>query len=105
MRRCEALSLHCVTLIIGILTAFHPMIFSGGRLLQTDPGDTLLNHYILEHEWRCLSDREYVGTFWSPPFFHPTPNVLAYSENLIGAAPIYWLFRCVLGEVQSFQLW
>jgi hypothetical protein len=89
----------------GIVAAFYPTIFSAGRRLQTDPGDTLLNHYILEHSWRCLTDAAYRGTLWSPPFFYPTPDVLAYSENLFGTAPVYWLCRVICDEIRAYQLW
>jgi hypothetical protein len=105
MRICGIIGLHFCVLITGTLMAFHPTIFSGGRLVQTDPGDTLLNHYVLEHEWKWLTDSQYSASFWSPHFFHPTFEVLAYSENLIGTAPVYWLFRCFFEEVSSFQWW
>ena len=35
----------------GMLICFHPTILSGFKRMQADPGDTVLNHYILEHEW------------------------------------------------------
>jgi len=89
----------------GLCSAFHPTLFSGFARLQTDPGDTLLNHYVLEHSWRWLTRPDYVGTYWSPPFFHPQPLVLAYSENLLGTAPLYWLLRVATPQVLAYQLW
>ena len=65
----------------GLLIAFQPTIASGFTSLQTDPGDTLLNHYILEHTWKCLTDSHYSGTLWSPPCFFPVQGTLAYSGN------------------------
>lgn len=105
MRRTAIIAIHGGVLLVGTLIAFHPTICSGGRLMQTDPGDTLLNHYILEHEWKWLSDSTYQASFWSPAFYHPTPNVLAYSEHLLGCAPIYWMYRCIAGEVTAYQSW
>lgn len=73
--------------------------------MQTDPGDTRLNNYFLEHSFKVISDKNYIGELWSPPFFYPEKNVLAYSDNLFGSAPIYYLFRCFFSSDISFQLW
>jgi hypothetical protein len=101
----EELGLHTIVLLAGLCCAFRPTLFSGFARLQNDPGDTLLNHYILEHSWRWLTRSDYIGTFWSPPFFHPQPLVLAYSENLLGTAPLYWLLRALCPQVLAYQLW
>jgi hypothetical protein len=98
-------ALHGLVLLAGLLTAFHPTLLSGFARLQTDPGDTLLNAYVLEHSWRWLTKPDYIGTHWSPPFFHPQQLVLAYSENLLGTAPLYWLFRTACPAMLSYQLW
>src|SRR5207249_279573 len=42
---------------------------------------------------------------WSPPFFHPEPNVGAYSDVLLSAGPLYWPWRLLgLSPETSFQL-
>ena len=92
-------------LAVGLLSAFHPTLLSNFTRLQTDPGDTLLNGYILEHSWRCLTQANYIGNYWSPPFFHPQPLALAYSENLLGTAPLYWLLRIAAPPIAAYQLW
>lgn len=97
--------LHTLVLLAGLNILFWPMIFSGCTRLQDNPVDTLLNHYILEHTWVCISKPGYVGDFWNPPFFYPATNVLAYSETLVGVAPIYWLFRVFFSELFAYQLW
>jgi hypothetical protein len=97
--------LHGAVLGAGLLAAFHPTLLSGFGRLQTDPGDTLLNAYVLEHSWRWLTKPGYAGTYWSPPFFHPQPLVLAYSENLLGTAPLYWLLRVACPTLLAYQLW
>src|SRR5207248_331335 len=104
-RGVKGLAVHTVVLALGLCSAFHPTLFSGFARVQTDPGDTLLNHYILEHSWRWLTQPDYAGTLWSPPFFAPTPLTLAYSENLLGTAPLYWLLRTLCPELLAFQLW
>jgi hypothetical protein len=89
----------------GLAMMFAPTIFSGFARMQADPGDTVLNHYLLEHSWRWLSDSNYPASFWSPRFFYPTPDALTYSESMIGAAPIYWAFRVACPEETAWQWW
>ncbi|HEY9667273.1 MAG TPA: hypothetical protein V6C91_10745, partial [Coleofasciculaceae cyanobacterium] len=84
---------------------FYPTLFSKFSFIQTDPGDTRLVNYFLEHSFQLLVNREYVGGLWSPAFFYPYEKVLTFSENLFGAAPIYWLFRAFVSSDLAFQLW
>jgi hypothetical protein len=83
---------------------FRPTFASRFELLQPDEGDSLLNNYLLEHQVRLLTAPAYPGTLWSPPFFYPEKNVLAYSENLMGELPFYALFRLAAPPVRSYQL-
>src|SRR5947208_15136854 len=105
MKPLAVVALYAVALASGLAAAFTPTLASGFTLVQTDPGDTLLNHYVLEHSWQWLTRPDYAGTLWSPPFFAPTPLTLAYSENLLGTTPLYWLLRCVCPDLLAFQLW
>ncbi|MCE9533685.1 MAG: hypothetical protein K8T89_21545 [Planctomycetes bacterium] len=89
----------------GLLVGFHPMILSGFKRMPADPGDTILNHYFLEHSWHWVSDSKYPATFWSPRFFHPVPKTLTFSENLIGVAPLYWGLRLTCNEENAWQWW
>ncbi len=73
--------------------------------MQTDPGDTRLNHYFLEHSFQIVSNRNYVGELFSPSFFYPYKNILAFSDNLFGSAPIYWALRVFFSADFSYQLW
>src|SRR3954463_15640339 len=104
-RRAAIAATYSLALTAGLLAAFHPTLLSGFTLVQTDPGDTLLNHYVLEHSWLWLTKADYAGTLWSPPFFAPTPLTLAYSETLLGTAPLYWLLRAFCPELPAFLLW
>jgi hypothetical protein len=103
MSKLAAIAFHVVVAGIATAVAFAPTWRDG--LLQTDPGDTLLNHYILEHGWRWLSDRGYPASFWSPPCFYPAGGTLAYSENMLGVAPIYWAGRLFLDPLPAYQVW
>src|SRR5439155_14637517 len=89
----------------GTYLAFRPTFDSGFARIQADPGDGMLNHYLLEHSWRAVSDPNYCGTLLSPPFFYPERLVLAYSENFLGAAPLYWGLRLVMPDEAAYQWW
>lgn len=73
--------------------------------MQTDVGDTRLNNYFLEHSFQWLTNPDYSGSLWSPSFFYPADEVLAYSDNLFGSAPIYWLIRFLASPPTAFQIW
>jgi hypothetical protein len=105
MQRPVVIFLHLAAVTAGTWIAFHPTLLTGFARLQTDPGDTLLNHYILEHSWHWLTRQPGSESLWSPPCFYPATGTLAYSENLLGAAPVYWLWRLACGELLAFQLW
>jgi hypothetical protein len=98
-------AIYLLGLAAGFLIGFHPTILSGFARMQTDPGDTPLNHYFLEHTWRWASYRDYPATFWSPRFFYPTAHTLTYSENMIGVAPLYWGLRLAFSDEIAFQWW
>jgi hypothetical protein len=91
--------------LFGLAVTFQPVWISGFHQSAIDGADGLLNNYFLEHTFQLISNRSYHGTLWSPPFFYPAKNVLTYSDNLFGTAPIYWLFRVVSGPQTSFGLW
>lgn len=105
MRRIGIALLYLAALAGGTYGAFRPTFDSGFALVQSDPGDSVFNHYVLEHTWQVVANPDYRGTLLSPPFFYPTPLVLAYSESLLGAAPAYWLLRLGLSDVHAFQWW
>ena len=95
-----------VLCILAALAAFHPMIFSGFALTPGDLGDARFNNYVLEHSYRWLRGDPAHASLWNMPIFFPAPRALLYSDTLLGAAPIFWLFR-VLGAAPdtAFQLW
>lgn len=94
-----------VVCCLGILSNFYPTLFSGFLNMQADPGDTRFNNYVLEHSFQVVFNQNYGGELWSPPFFYPIKNVLAFSDNLFGTSPIYWLFRFFSSPNLAFQLW
>lgn len=71
--------------------------------MPTDPGDTRLNNYILEQGYQWVRGN---AEFWNPQMFYPISGTLAYTDILLGTAPIYWLLRWVgTAPDTSHQLW
>ena len=62
-----------------------PLALSPGRTVPNDLGDPLLNTFLIAWNARTipLTDR-----WWNVPQFYPLPGVTAYSEHLLGLAPI-----------------
>jgi len=89
----------------GTYMAYRPVFDSGLVLVRAEPGDGMLNHYLLEHSWLVLTDANYAGTLTKPPFYHPEPGVWWYSETLVGAAPIYWGLRTVTDFQLAYSWW
>lgn len=91
---------------VGMLLQFHPMLLSGMRKIEGTRSDSRLVNYILEHGYRWLLGMPGHERFWSPPVFYPVPDTAAYSDVLLGVAPLYWLWRFAgLASDSAFQLW
>ncbi|MCW6037309.1 hypothetical protein K4A83_13655 [Spirulina subsalsa FACHB-351] len=101
----RAIFLHILFCAIGVVILFYPVIQSSFALMPSNPGDSRLVNYFLEHYFQLFFNRQYIGSFWSAPFFFPYSNTLTFSENLFGASPVYWVFRFLFDESTSFQLW
>jgi hypothetical protein len=73
-------------------------------LVPGDLGDARFNNYILEHFFQWV--RGAIGDYWTAPFFYPFPLTTAFSDNLLGSAPFYALFRLVgLDRATAYQGW
>ena len=91
--------------LIGICIAFHPSLLSGFSKFQGGEGDPLFVNYVLEHSFQCIFNRDYRASLWTPAFFFPFQNTLALSENLWGAAPLYWIARVFFSPDVAYQVW
>jgi hypothetical protein len=90
----------------GIALFFPEIILTGFRQVPGNLGDTRLVNYFLEHTWLWVCQKGNHTEFWNLPMFYPTPNVTAFSENMLGGAPLYWFFRGVrMPIVLAFQVW
>lgn len=61
----------------------------------SDPADPVLNAWILWWNTQALPLTE---QWWHAPAFYPTPNIMAYSEHLVGLIPIYAPLYWVTGN-------
>ncbi len=100
------MALAAVVGLAGVLAVHHPMILSGFGRIQTDLRDTRLLNYFLEHGWLWVTQARHHERFWDSPFFHPVPNVTAYSDSMLSFGPIYWPFRATgLAPDVAFGAW
>lgn len=69
-----------------------------------DLGDGRFNIYILEHAHQYFGGN--LESFWSAPFMYPEKEIITFSDNLLGTAPLYSLFRIFGADIfTAFQLW
>jgi hypothetical protein len=101
----KTLAAYVLIFTVGLLFVFHSTLFSGFDRMPGELFDYRLNQYFLEHSWKMASNHSYSGQLYGPTFFTPYPNALAFSDNLFGAAPIYWIFRVFLAPDISFMGW
>ena len=66
-------------------------------------GDGRFNNFLLEHGYQYLTTSDM--PYWNAPFFFPEKNVIAYSDNLLGALPIYVICRFFTDRETAYQLW
>lgn len=92
---------------IAVAMTLWPTFSSGLSELQYDAGDTLLNLYFLEHAYQHFSEFNILHPerYWSPEFFWPIKDTLAWSDHLLGPSLIYGLFRPFLNPYQSYVGW
>jgi hypothetical protein len=92
---------------LAIVMTLWPTLSSGLEQFQTDPGDTLLNLYFLEHAYKHFIDFQILkpAQFWSPDFFWPVEDTLAWSDHLLGPSVIYGAFRSFCDPFQSYVGW
>jgi hypothetical protein len=94
----------CLGLFIGLFFFTFNIIGFNFTHFPGDLGDSRLNLYFLEHSHLFFTGK--LDSFWNAPFMFPEKRIITYSDNLLGSAPIYSLFRlCSIDSFKSFQLW
>lgn len=96
-------------LLLGLISGIYFIVFNiigkDFSMLPGDLGDGRFNNYLLEHDYKFFTGR-LNDSYWDAPFMYPAKNVITYSDNLLGSAPIYSIFRCVGFDIEtSFQIW
>jgi hypothetical protein len=85
-----------IFLLYLALTAVYtwPLLPLSGSMIAADPGDPILNASIL---WWNATTVPFSEAWWNPPYFYPSGNISAFTENLQGltpvSTPIFWLTR------------
>ena len=91
LRRLHAGSAFGLYLLVTIVMGF-PLVRRIATLLPSDLGDPVLNTWILWWHTRAVP---FTDAWWNAPAFYPAPDVLTYSEHLLGlslfSAPVQWL--------------
>ncbi len=91
--------------LVGLFNCFSPTFLSNFSQMQSEDGDTRLNHYFLEYAFQFMKHPWRLDQLFSPPFFYPFKNALAFSDNLFGAAPIYMVLRMIWEPDLAYQIW
>lgn len=92
--------LHSTRHLIGVFVGYlllatavtYPLVLHGRTALPHDVGDPVLNTWIL---WWDAVTVPFTDAWWQAPAFAPARDVLAFSEHLLGlaplSAPVQWL--------------
>ena len=62
-----------------------PLVTQIGQVLPNDPGDPILNTWIL---WWNAHAVPLTTAWWNAPMFYPAPGAMAFSEVLLGHAVV-----------------
>ena len=82
--------------LIAITCAYTwPLVPYANSAVAHDRGDPLLVTWIL---WWSSHTMPLTSAWWNAPAFHPSPGVLAFSENLLGLAPLAVPVNVVTGS-------
>lgn len=91
-------------LVPGLILYTFNVIGFNFEYFPGDLGDGRLNLYFLEHAHKFFSGE--VSNFWDAPYLYHETNVIAYSDNLLGTAPVYSLLRLMGFDIyRSYQMW
>ena len=75
----DVAALAAYVLIAAVYT--WPLLGRAGDHIASDAGDPILNTSIL---WWNATVVPFTAAWWTPPFFFPSVNVAAFTENLVG---------------------
>lgn len=91
---------------LAITVAHHEMLFTGLRLILGRYGDSTAGNFMLEFNHRWLMQQPGYQSFWDQPILYPQPNTTAYTALLLGATPLYSIWRWMgLEPDTAMQFW
>ncbi len=92
---------------LAVALVLWPIVYSNLNLLLNNAGDPLLNLYFLEHAIKHLTSSNIFNpeAFWSPDFFWPVKDILAWSDHLLGQSIIYGFWRLFFNPYQAYAGW
>jgi hypothetical protein len=104
MNKHVSISSFILPLAVGLIVSIFPYLGYEFEFLPGDLGDARFNLFLLEHASQFFLGE--VEQFWSAPFMYPESEVIAISDNFLGSAPFFMLFRVLgLNIFTSFQCW
>ncbi len=86
LTRADAIGLAIALLAAVSLAYFAPVLMDHDGRVAGGNTDPMLVAYIVT--W--VAEQLFTADVWHPPFFHPAPNVLAYSDHQFGLALLAW---------------
>ena len=91
LRRGRAIAILCAYVLLAVIYT-HPVLQKSYTGIANDPYDPILNASIL---WWNATTVPFSPAWWSPPHYHPSRDVAAFTENLVGISvfgtPVYWI--------------
>jgi hypothetical protein len=67
--------------------------------------DVLFNNFVMEHTFNAFFNPHYKGNLVNTLVFYPTIFSIGRSDNLLGTAGIYYIFRVFTDPLHSFLFW
>lgn len=93
-----------LALLVGLYLVTLNLTGTDFTFFPGDMGDARFNMYILEHAHKYFSGD--LSSYWNAPFLYPVEDIIAWSDNLLGTAPLYSIFRWSGASVETaFQGW
>jgi hypothetical protein len=86
-RKAHPVALATLGYVLLTLAYFWPLPRHLLHGVAHDPGDPILNAWIL---WWSTKAVPLTAAWWNAPIFYPARGALAFSEHLLGEAPIAW---------------
>ncbi|MCB9224593.1 MAG: hypothetical protein R2780_10020 [Crocinitomicaceae bacterium] len=93
-----------IGLAVGLVFSTFNIIGFPIEYYPGDLGDARFNMYVLEHAHQFFTGD--VDSYWDAGFMYPMENMMSWSDNLLGTAPIYSFLRLIgMSRELAFSSW